>query len=129
MLVPSSASTRLRGAAARVLSMPDFGLTIGERAAAEPPGLYGALVRGAPTLGAALQAAVRLSPMLSTRGRMTVHPRADRVEVARILTGPDSGGRRRHGVLARRTSSSTMVPFRIGFQLQPPSGDSSSSAS
>jgi hypothetical protein len=35
----------------------------------------------------------------------------------------------RHGVLARRASPSTMTPSRMGFQLQLPSADRSSSAS
>lgn len=85
MLVPSSSSTRLRGAAARFLGMPTLGLTIGERTAVEPPGLLG-LVRRASTLDAALEAAVRCSPLLSSRGRMRIRRRGDRVEVARFLT-------------------------------------------
>ena len=86
MLVPSQSSTRLRGLAARVLAMPNLGLDVGERTAAEPSGLFGTLRRRAPTLGAMLQAAVRYSPMLSSRGRLRLRVAGDLVELTKTLT-------------------------------------------
>ena len=85
VLVPSLSSTRLRGAAARVLAMPNFGLKLGERTAAGGLGLFGTLLRRAPTLGALLQAAVQYGPMLSSRERIGLRVRGNLVQFTRDL--------------------------------------------
>ena len=85
VLVPSLSSTRLRGAAARVLAMPNFGLTLGERTAGDGLGLFGTLLRRAPTLGALLQAAVQYGPMLSSRERIGLRVRGNLVQFTRDL--------------------------------------------
>jgi len=85
MLVPSLSSTRLRGAAARVLGMPNFGLKLGERTAVDGLGLFGTLLRRAPTLGAMLQAAVHYTPMLTSRERIRLRVAGNLVQFTRAL--------------------------------------------
>jgi len=85
MLVPSQSSTRLRGVAARVLAMPNFGLNLGEQTGVEGLGLFGTLLRRAPTLGAMLQTTVQYTPMLTSRERIRLRVAGDTVQLARAL--------------------------------------------
>jgi AraC-like DNA-binding protein len=85
-LIPSISSGRLLHVLAREFAIPDVGLAIGLRSPVESLGVFGRLIRAAPTVGHALEAAVRYGSRLSSSGNMRIVPRGDHVEFLRCST-------------------------------------------
>jgi AraC-like DNA-binding protein len=79
-LIPDAGPARLLGAALRHADIPNLGLTVGERTDFDLLGMFGRLVRSAPTLGTALESAVRYSPTITSDRPLRLRPRGDRVE-------------------------------------------------
>jgi AraC-like DNA-binding protein len=84
-LVPMASAVRLIRAASLDTSVRGLGLTIGERTPIEALGMFGRLIRSAPTLGAALTSASRYYRFVNANGRLWVRPRGNRVEFCRIV--------------------------------------------
>src|SRR5262245_26608115 len=80
-LIPGTSSVRIFGAALQETDIPNIGLTIGERSGIETFGMFGRLVRSAPTLGAALKSGVRYSRVLTSNRPLWLRPRGDRIEL------------------------------------------------
>jgi AraC-like DNA-binding protein len=85
-LIPTTSPARVLGAAARETGIPNLGLTVGERTTIDNLGVFGRLIRSAPTLGAALKTAVRYSTMMSSNRPLWLRPRGDRVEFCMTTT-------------------------------------------
>ena len=79
-LIPGTSPARLLGAALRHADIPNLGLTAGERTDIEALGIFGRLIRSAPTLGAALESAARYSTTITSNRPLWVRPRGDRVD-------------------------------------------------
>lgn len=79
-LIPGSSPARLLGAALRLVDVPNLGLTIGERTEIDRLGIYGRLIRSAPTLGTALERAVHYSPTITSNRPLRLRQREYRVE-------------------------------------------------
>lgn len=79
-LIPGASPARLFRAASRHVDVANLGLTAGERTEIEALGTYGRLVRNAPTLGAALETAVRWSGTITSNRPLQLRPRGDQVE-------------------------------------------------
>ena len=80
-LIPGTSPARLLGAALRHADIPNLGLTVGERTDIEILGTFGRLIRSAPTLGAALESAVRYSTTITSNRPLRLRPRGDRVDL------------------------------------------------
>jgi AraC-like DNA-binding protein len=80
-LIPATSRLRLIRAATRHADIPNLGLTAGERHTIETAGVFGGLMRGARTLGAMLDSAVRYTRMVTSDGRPRLRDRGDRVEL------------------------------------------------
>jgi AraC-like DNA-binding protein len=80
-LIPGTSPARLFAAAMRHADVPNVGLAVAEGADVETLGIFGRLVRGAPTLGAALETAVRYSTTITADRPLQLRPRGDRVEL------------------------------------------------
>ena len=78
-LIPAATPARLFRAAARHADVPNLGLTAAERTGVEALGMFGRLLRGAPTLGAALEAAVRYGTMITANRPLQLRPHGDQV--------------------------------------------------
>jgi hypothetical protein len=68
-LIPGTSPARLLGAALQHADIPNLGLTVGERTDIEALGIFGRLIRSAPTLGAALESAARYSTTITSNRR------------------------------------------------------------
>jgi AraC-like DNA-binding protein len=79
-LIPATSPARLLEAARQHADIPTLGLTVGERADIETLGTFGRLIRSAPTLGAALESAVRYSTTITSNRPLRLRRRGDRVE-------------------------------------------------
>jgi AraC-like DNA-binding protein len=79
-LIPGTSTVRIFGAALQETDIPNIGLTAGEQSDIDTLGIFGHLIRSAPTLGAALQSAVRYSPMITSNRPLSLRPRGDRVD-------------------------------------------------
>ena len=77
-LIPATSPARLLEAALRHADIPTLGLTVGERADIETLGTFGRLIRSAPTLGAALESAVRWSTTITSNRPLQLRPRGTR---------------------------------------------------
>jgi AraC-like DNA-binding protein len=80
-LIPGDTPVRLFAAASKRAEVPNLGLTAGERATIDNLGMFGQLIRRAPSLGAALESAIRYQVMLTSRRPLSLRPRGDRVEL------------------------------------------------
>jgi len=80
-LIPGTSPARLLGAALRHADIPNLGLTVGEQTDIEILGTFGRLIRSAPTLGAALESAVRYSTTITSNRPLRLRPRGDRVDL------------------------------------------------
>ena len=80
-LIPGAIPARLFGAASRHADIPNLGLTVGERSDIRALGAFGRLIRSAPTLGAALESAVRWSTTITSNRPLRLRTRGDRVEL------------------------------------------------
>jgi AraC-like DNA-binding protein len=78
-LIPGTSTVRIFGAALQETDIPNIGLTVGERSDIDTLGIFGRLIRSAPTLGAALKSAVRYSTMITSNRPLCLRPRGDRV--------------------------------------------------
>jgi len=85
-LIPTSSPARVFGAAARETGIPNLGLTVAERTTIDKIGVFGRLIRSAPTLGAALETAVRYSTTMTANRPLWLRPRGDRVEFCMTTT-------------------------------------------
>ena len=81
VLIPATSPARLFGAVLRHEDIPNLGLTAGEQAPIDVLGIFGRLIRSAPTLGAALKSAVRYSSKITSNRPLSLRPRGDRVEL------------------------------------------------
>jgi AraC-like DNA-binding protein len=84
-LIPATSTVRIFGAALRETDIPNLGLTVGERSPIDTMGVFGRLIRSAPTLGAALKTAVRYSRTTTSNRPLWLRPRGDRVELCMTL--------------------------------------------
>jgi AraC-like DNA-binding protein len=80
-LIPANSTVRIFEAVSRDAGIPNLGLTVGEGCGIEALGVFGRLIRSAPTLGAALKTLVRYSTTMTANRPMHVRSRGDRVEV------------------------------------------------
>lgn len=80
MLIPGASPARLFRAAARHAGIPHLGLTAAEHTEIDALGLFGRLLRGAPTLGAALETAARYGTTMTANRPLRVRSRGDHVE-------------------------------------------------
>ena len=80
-LIPGTSTVRIFGAALQETDIPNIGLTVGERSDIDTLGIFGRLIRSAPTLGAALKSAVRYSTTITSNRPLCLRPRGDRVEL------------------------------------------------
>jgi AraC-like DNA-binding protein len=80
MLIATSSTARLLADGARTLGIENLGLLAGQEARIESLGVFGRLIRRAPTVGEALREVVGDHPMFSSNGRMWLHPRGEQVE-------------------------------------------------
>jgi len=78
-LIPATSTVRIFRALGDI-GIPNLGLTVGERTSIETLGIFGRLIRCAPTLGAALKAACRYNRMMTGNRPMCLRPRGDGVE-------------------------------------------------
>ena len=79
-LIPATSTVRVFEAALQDTDIPNLGLTAGERCTIDALGVFGRLVRSAPTLGAALKTAVRYHRTITSNRPLWLRPRGDRVE-------------------------------------------------
>jgi AraC-like DNA-binding protein len=79
-LIPGTSPARLLGVALRHADIPNLGLTAGERADIGRLGTFGRLIRSAPTLGAALESAVRDSSTMTSNRPLDLRPRGEYVD-------------------------------------------------
>jgi AraC-like DNA-binding protein len=80
-LIPANSTVRIFEAVSRDAGIPNLGLTVGEGCGIEALGVFGRLIRSAPTLGAALKTVVRYSTTMTANRPMCVRSRGDRVEL------------------------------------------------
>jgi AraC-like DNA-binding protein len=86
-LIPANSTVRIFRAAARDTGIPNLGLIVGEGCGTEALGLFGRLIRSAPTLGAAMKTAVRYSKTMTANRPLSLRPRGDRVEFCMTVDG------------------------------------------
>jgi hypothetical protein len=84
VFIPATVTHRFLKAALRYTDIPNLGLTVGEEAIIDGLGLFGRIVRGGPTLGAALSSFSRCISMLTSSGPAWLRPRGDRVEFCKV---------------------------------------------
>jgi AraC-like DNA-binding protein len=77
---------RLLGPAVRDTAIPTLGLSVAERTGIESLGIFGLLIRSAPTLAAALESAVCYSTAITADRTLWVRSRGDRVEFCLAVT-------------------------------------------
>jgi AraC-like DNA-binding protein len=87
-LIPATSPAWLFAAASRLADIPNLGLRVGERTDLATLGTFGHLVRSAPTLGAALEAAVRYSTTITSNRPLRLRSRGDRVEFFMTVAAP-----------------------------------------
>jgi Arabinose-binding domain of AraC transcription regulator, N-term len=85
LLIPAMSTHSFLKAALRHADIPNLGLTVGEEAI-DKLGLFGRLVRGAPTLGGALECAARNCSTLTSSGPVWLRLRGDRAEFCKAAT-------------------------------------------
>jgi AraC-like DNA-binding protein len=86
-LIPATSTVRILGAAARDTGIPSLGFIVGERCGIEALGVFGRLIRSAPTLEAALGTAVRYSRTMTANRPLSLRPRGDRAEFCMDVAG------------------------------------------
>jgi AraC-like DNA-binding protein len=86
-LIPASSTVRVFRAAARDTGIPNLGLMMGEGCGTEALGVFGRLIRSAPTLGAAMKTAVRYSRTMTANRPLSLRACGDRVEFSMTLGG------------------------------------------
>jgi AraC-like DNA-binding protein len=79
-LIPATSTVRIFQAASRETDIPNLGLTVGERSTIDALGVFGRLIRSAPTLGAALKTAARYSTTMTTDRPLWLRLRGNRAE-------------------------------------------------
>ncbi len=79
-LIPARSTVRLLGPACRETGILNLGLTAGEQKGIASLGMFGHLVGSAPTLGAALELAVRHCRTITSNRPLWLRPHEDRVE-------------------------------------------------
>jgi AraC-like DNA-binding protein len=84
-LIPGTSPARLFGAVLRHAEIPNLGLSAGERADIGRLGMFGRLIRSAPTLGAALETAVRYSTTMTANRPLRLRPRGEFVELCMTI--------------------------------------------
>jgi AraC-like DNA-binding protein len=84
-LVPTSGIARFINESARVEGIGNLGLLAGQKARIESLGVFGRLIRRAPTLGQALETLAALHPSFSSNGRIWLSMRDDEVEVCQAF--------------------------------------------
>lgn len=87
-LIPGTSPARLLGVALRHADIPNLGLTAGERADIERLGTFGRLIRSAPSLGAALESAVRYSNTMTSNRPLDLRPRGEYVDFCMTIVDP-----------------------------------------
>ncbi len=84
-LIPGTSPARLLGAALRRAQIPNLGLSAGEQADIRWLGTFGRLIRSAPTLGAALDTAVRHSTTMTVNRPLRLRPRGECVDLCMAI--------------------------------------------
>jgi AraC-like DNA-binding protein len=85
MLIPTSGAPRLLAEAARTQGIANVGAKAGQMASIESLGVFGRLIRGARTLGAAVRTTVEHHPKFSSNGRMWLVDRGEQMELCQAF--------------------------------------------